>query len=35
MPIPFILPKMDMDQTEVFIDQWLKNEGDSLKKVKP
>ena len=32
MPIPFILPKMDMDQTEVFIDQWLKNEGDLIEK---
>jgi len=32
MPIPFILPKMDMDQTEVYIDQWLKNEGDFIEK---
>ena len=32
MPIPFIMPKMDMDQEEVFIDQWLKNEGDHVER---
>lgn len=32
MPIPFIMPKMDMDQEEVVIDQWLKKEGDTVEK---
>jgi len=32
MPIPLIMPKMDMDQEEVFIDQWLKKEGDHVEK---
>ncbi len=35
MPIPFIMPKMDMDQEEVFIDQWLKKEGDFIEKGEP
>ncbi len=35
MPIPFIMPKMDMDQEEVVIDQWLKNEGDTVEKGEP
>lgn len=32
MPIPFIMPKMDMDQEEAFIGQWLKKEGDHVEK---
>lgn len=35
MPIPFIMPKMDMDQEEVFIDQWLKKEGEFIEKGEP
>lgn len=32
MPVPFIIPKMDMDQEEVVIAQWLKKEGDYVEK---
>ena len=32
MPIPFIMPKMDMDQEFVTITSWLKNEGDRIEK---
>lgn len=32
MPIPFIIPKMDMDQESVVIARWLKGEGDYVKK---
>lgn len=35
MPIAFIMPKMDMDQEEVVIDQWLKQEGDPIEKGEP
>lgn len=33
MPIPFIMPKMDMDQETVVINEWLKKEGDMVEKV--
>jgi pyruvate dehydrogenase E2 component (dihydrolipoamide acetyltransferase) len=29
------MPKMDMDQEEVVIDQWLKKEGDTVEKGEP
>jgi pyruvate dehydrogenase E2 component (dihydrolipoamide acetyltransferase) len=32
MPVPFIIPKMDMDQENVVIAQWLKKEGDYVNK---
>ena len=32
MPIPFIMPKMDMDQEVVTITSWLKKEGDRIEK---
>lgn len=32
MPVPFIIPKMDMDQESVVIAQWLKKEGDYVNK---
>ncbi len=32
MPVPFIIPKMDMDQESVVIAQWLKKEGDYIQK---
>lgn len=35
MPIPFILPKMDMDQESVTIIEWLKKEGDFIEKGDP
>lgn len=35
MPTPFIMPKMDMDQESVTIIEWLKKEGDSIKKGEP
>ncbi len=35
MPTPFIMPKMDMDQETVHINEWLKKEGDSVKKGDP
>ncbi len=35
MPIPFIMPKMDMDQETVTINEWLKKEGDQVKKGEP
>ena len=35
MPIPFIMPKMDMDQEVVTIMMWLKKEGDRIEKGEP
>ncbi|MFZ3150084.1 MAG: dihydrolipoamide acetyltransferase family protein [Anaerolineaceae bacterium] len=35
MPTPFIMPKMDMDQESVTIIEWLKKEGDIIKKGEP
>ena len=35
MPIPFIMPKMDMDQESVTIIEWLKKEGDEVDKGEP
>lgn len=35
MPIPFIMPKMDMDQETVTIIEWLKDEGELVKKGEP
>jgi pyruvate dehydrogenase E2 component (dihydrolipoamide acetyltransferase) len=35
MPTPFIMPKMDMDQETVVINEWLKNEGDQVEKGEP
>ncbi len=35
MPIPFIMPKMDMDQESVTIIEWLKKEGDHIEKGEP
>lgn len=35
MPTPFIMPKMDMDQESVIINEWLKQEGDSVEKGEP
>ena len=35
MPIPFIMPKMDMDQESVVIIEWLKKEGDLVEKGEP
>lgn len=32
MPTPFIMPKMDMDQETVIINEWLKKEGDQVEK---
>jgi pyruvate dehydrogenase E2 component (dihydrolipoamide acetyltransferase) len=31
MPIPFIMPKFDMDQEQATISTWLKKEGDFVK----
>ena len=31
MPIPFIMPKFDMDQEKATIISWLKKEGDLIK----
>lgn len=35
MPTPFIMPKMDMDQEKVTINEWLKKEGESVEKGEP
>jgi pyruvate dehydrogenase E2 component (dihydrolipoamide acetyltransferase) len=35
MPTPFIMPKMDMDQETVVINEWLKKEGDPVEKGEP
>jgi pyruvate dehydrogenase E2 component (dihydrolipoamide acetyltransferase) len=35
MPTPFIMPKMDMDQESVIINEWLKKEGDPVEKGEP
>lgn len=35
MPIPFIMPKMDMDQESVVIIEWLKKDGDQVQKGEP
>jgi pyruvate dehydrogenase E2 component (dihydrolipoamide acetyltransferase) len=35
MPTPFIMPKMDMDQETVVINEWLKKEGDQVEKGEP
>ena len=35
MPTPFIMPKMDMDQEYVTIINWLKKEGEWIKKGEP
>jgi pyruvate dehydrogenase E2 component (dihydrolipoamide acetyltransferase) len=35
MPTPFIMPKMDMDQETVTINEWLKKEGDQVEKGEP
>lgn len=35
MPIPFIMPKMDMDQESVLIVEWLKKEGERVEKGEP
>jgi pyruvate dehydrogenase E2 component (dihydrolipoamide acetyltransferase) len=31
MPVPFIMPKFDMDQEQATISSWLKGEGDFVK----
>jgi pyruvate dehydrogenase E2 component (dihydrolipoamide acetyltransferase) len=31
MPVPFIMPKFDMDQEKATISTWCKNEGDFVK----
>lgn len=35
MPKPFIMPKMDMDQEQVTINEWLKKEGEFVEKGEP
>jgi pyruvate dehydrogenase E2 component (dihydrolipoamide acetyltransferase) len=35
MPTPFIMPKMDMDQESVTINEWLKKEGETVEKGEP
>jgi pyruvate dehydrogenase E2 component (dihydrolipoamide acetyltransferase) len=35
MPTPFIMPKMDMDQESVIINEWLKSEGEFVEKGEP
>ncbi len=35
MPTPFIMPKMDMDQETVTINEWLKKEGETVEKGEP
>jgi pyruvate dehydrogenase E2 component (dihydrolipoamide acetyltransferase) len=35
MPTPFIMPKMDMDQETVYINEWLKKEGDIVEEGEP
>jgi len=35
IPTPFIMPKMDMDQETVTINEWLKKEGDAIQKGEP
>ncbi len=35
MPTTFIMPKMDMDQETVHINEWLKKEGDIVQKGEP
>lgn len=35
MPKPFIMPKMDMDQEQVTIIEWLKKEGEFVEKDEP
>lgn len=35
MPTAFIMPKMDMDQETVHINEWLKKEGDTVEKGEP
>ncbi len=35
MPTPFIMPKMDMDQETVTINEWLKKEGETVQKGEP
>ena len=35
MPKPFIMPKMDMDQEQVTINEWLKQEGEFVEKGEP
>jgi len=35
MPTPFIMPKMDMDQETVTINEWLKKEGEVVQKGEP
>ncbi len=35
MATPFIMPKMDMDQESVVINEWLKKEGDMVEKGEP
>jgi len=30
MPIPFIMPKFDMDQENATVVAWMKNEGDRI-----
>lgn len=31
MPVPVIMPKVDMDQEKATIISWEKNEGDEVK----
>ena len=31
MPVPFIMPKFDMDQEKATIVSWAKGEGDFIK----
>lgn len=35
MPIPFIMPKFDMDQEKATILEWLKKEGDHIERDEP
>ena len=35
MPIPFIMPKFDMDQENATIVEWLKNEGEEIELDEP
>lgn len=35
MPVPFIMPKFDMDQENATVVEWLKDEGDSIELDEP
>ncbi len=35
MPVPFIMPKFDMDQENATVVEWIKNEGDKIELDEP